>query len=113
MLLLIILIICQLIGVYSVYVCSDEANNACSTVDLEEWRRPRSESSTGADNDSVYMHSSVCVDHSHRRRTVSLIINSFRLVSNTFLSLSFILFFFVVVVVCCYFRILMLLEFAI
>lgn len=48
---------------------SDEANNACSTVDLEDWRRPRSESSTGADTDSVYMHSSVCVDHqAHRKR---------------------------------------------
>ncbi|KAI4458663.1 5-hydroxytryptamine receptor [Holotrichia oblita] len=49
---------------------SDEANTACSTVDLEEWRRPRSESSTGADNDSVYMHSSVCVDHhaQHRKK---------------------------------------------
>ncbi|XP_022904385.2 muscarinic acetylcholine receptor DM1 isoform X2 [Onthophagus taurus] len=47
----------------------DEANTACSTVDLEEWRRPRSESSTGADTDSVYMHGAVCADHhSHRRR---------------------------------------------
>ncbi|XP_044259270.1 muscarinic acetylcholine receptor DM1 isoform X1 [Tribolium madens] len=52
----------------SVFVCSDEANNACSTVDLEDWRRPRSESSTGADTDSVYMHSTVCVDHHRRKR---------------------------------------------
>ncbi|XP_017768967.1 PREDICTED: muscarinic acetylcholine receptor DM1 isoform X2 [Nicrophorus vespilloides] len=49
---------------------SDEANNACSTVDLEDWKRPRSESSTGADNDSVYMHSSVCVEHQRRRTCV-------------------------------------------
>lgn len=39
---------------------SDEANNACATVDLDEsWRRP---SSTGAgDNDSVYLPSSVSI----------------------------------------------------
>ncbi|XP_065157804.1 muscarinic acetylcholine receptor DM1 isoform X2 [Atheta coriaria] len=49
---------------------SDEANNACSVVEPEDWRRPRSESSTGADNDSVYMHSSVCVD-TQRRRTLA------------------------------------------
>ncbi|XP_019867669.1 muscarinic acetylcholine receptor DM1 isoform X2 [Aethina tumida] len=47
---------------------SDEANNACSTVDLEDWHRPRSESSTGADTDSVYMHTSITVDHHRRRR---------------------------------------------
>lgn len=45
---------------------SDEANNVCSTVDMEEWKRPRSESSTaGAENDSVYMHCGVC----HKRRS--------------------------------------------
>ncbi|CAH0552844.1 unnamed protein product [Brassicogethes aeneus] len=54
----------------SVFVCSDEANNACSTVDLEDWRRPRSESSTGADTDSVYMHSSVCVNNHRRKRPI-------------------------------------------
>ncbi|KAJ8974120.1 hypothetical protein NQ317_000650 [Molorchus minor] len=53
-------------------IVRDEANNACSTVDLEEWRRPRSESSTGADTDSVYMHSSVCVDH-HRGKAPTLL----------------------------------------
>lgn len=38
---------------------SDEANNACATVDIEEsWRRP---SSTGNDNDSVYMPSNVSI----------------------------------------------------
>lgn len=52
----------------SVYFSSDEANNACSTVDLEEWRRPRSESSTGADNESVYMHGGVYSEHHRRKR---------------------------------------------
>ncbi|KAJ8921603.1 hypothetical protein NQ315_010511 [Exocentrus adspersus] len=61
----------------SVFVCSDEANNACSTVDLEDWRRPRSESSTGADTDSVYMHGSVCADH-HRSRKRPVILISER-----------------------------------
>ncbi|CAH1999476.1 unnamed protein product [Acanthoscelides obtectus] len=57
----------------SVFVCSDEANNACSVADPEvDWRRPRSESSTGADTDSVYMHGSVCVDHYRRKRPIIL-----------------------------------------
>ncbi|KAK9880404.1 hypothetical protein WA026_010283 [Henosepilachna vigintioctopunctata] len=48
---------------------SDEANNVCSTVDMEEWKRPRSESSAaGADSDSVYMHNSGCTE-THWRRT--------------------------------------------
>ncbi|KAK5650257.1 hypothetical protein RI129_001286 [Pyrocoelia pectoralis] len=47
---------------------SEEANNACATVDLEDWRRPRSESSTGADTDSVYMHSTTCADHRLNKR---------------------------------------------
>ncbi|XP_045468251.1 muscarinic acetylcholine receptor DM1 [Harmonia axyridis] len=47
---------------------SDEANNVCSTVDVEDWKRPRSESGTAAgDADSVYMHTSVCIEH-HRKR---------------------------------------------
>lgn len=46
---------------------SDEANNACSTVTIEEWKRPRSES-TGADTDSVYVSGSVYTDHSGRRQ---------------------------------------------
>lgn len=38
---------------------SDEANNTCATVDLDDsWRRP---SSTGNDNDSVYMPSSISI----------------------------------------------------
>lgn len=49
------------------FLFSDEANNACSAVTVEEWRRPRSES-TGAENDSVYVSSSIYPDHSHRRR---------------------------------------------
>lgn len=56
--------------IFILFFFSDEANNACSTVDLEEWRRPRSESSTGADNDSVYLHGSVCVDPNRRKRQV-------------------------------------------
>ncbi|XP_060523859.1 muscarinic acetylcholine receptor DM1 [Cylas formicarius] len=56
----------------SVFVCSDEATNACSTLDLEEWRRPRSESSA-ADNDSVYMRSSVAVDPNQKRRPIILL----------------------------------------
>ncbi|CAG9857361.1 unnamed protein product [Phyllotreta striolata] len=55
----------------SVFVCSDEQNNACSTVDLEEWKRPRSES-TGADSDSVYMHGNV-VDLKRRKRPGALV----------------------------------------
>ncbi|XP_018320921.1 muscarinic acetylcholine receptor DM1 [Agrilus planipennis] len=46
---------------------SEEANNACSTVEVEDWRRPRSESSTG-DNDSVYMPASIYVEHQPHRR---------------------------------------------
>nr|CAI5829168.1 unnamed protein product [Callosobruchus analis] len=57
----------------SVFVCSDEANNACSVADPEvDWRRPRSESSTGADTDSVYMHGSVCVEHYRKKRPIIL-----------------------------------------
>lgn len=52
------------------FVHSDEANNACATVEVEEWKRPRSESSTGADNDSVYMHGSIYLDHHRKRRQV-------------------------------------------
>nr|XP_023020166.1 muscarinic acetylcholine receptor DM1 [Leptinotarsa decemlineata] len=48
---------------------SDEHNTTCSRIDTEDWRRPRSESSTGADTDSVYMNSNICVDH-HKRRPV-------------------------------------------
>ncbi|XP_050498806.1 muscarinic acetylcholine receptor DM1 [Diabrotica virgifera virgifera] len=51
---------------------SDEQNNACSTVDLEEWKRPRSES-TGADSDSVYMHGNLCVDPQRRKKPVILV----------------------------------------
>ncbi|KAF7287999.1 hypothetical protein GWI33_000059 [Rhynchophorus ferrugineus] len=51
---------------------SDEATNACSTVDVEEWRRPRSESST-ADTDSVYMHSTVSVDPQRRKKPIILV----------------------------------------
>ncbi|KAG5895582.1 hypothetical protein JTB14_002344 [Gonioctena quinquepunctata] len=35
---------------------------------MEEWRRPRSESSTGADTDSIYMHGNVYGDHHRRKR---------------------------------------------
>ncbi|XP_056636745.1 muscarinic acetylcholine receptor DM1 isoform X1 [Diorhabda sublineata] len=57
----------------SVFVCSDEQNNACSTMDHDEWKRPRSES-TGADSDSVYMHN-ICVDTHRRKKPVILASN--------------------------------------
>ncbi|XP_066259224.1 muscarinic acetylcholine receptor DM1 isoform X2 [Euwallacea similis] len=51
----------------SVFVCSDEATNVCSTVDVDDWRRPRSESSA-AETDSAYMQGSVSAGPFRRKR---------------------------------------------
>ncbi|CAG9765099.1 unnamed protein product [Ceutorhynchus assimilis] len=59
----------------SVFVCSDEATNVCSTVDMDEWRRPRSESSTCADADSAYIHG---VDPYRRKRSRMITERGFR-----------------------------------
>ncbi|KAH1020377.1 hypothetical protein HUJ04_010048 [Dendroctonus ponderosae] len=52
----------------SVFVCSDEATNVCSTVDMDEWKRTRSESSF-AEAESLYMHGSVNAGPYRRKRS--------------------------------------------